>query len=164
VTDPVLMVRQAIEIARDRCQYEGVKARIHFSVDGRLEPIALDIDLMATAIAEPIINAVQANPTAIVTVCIESAGSNDRLKVRITDCGSGFTSRSIKHGFDPFFSELEAGRRSGLGLARARGIIELHKGEIFLGNHSGKTSGGEVVILLEKHLLEHKASHEMDAA
>jgi len=164
VTDPILMVRQAIEIARDRCQYEGVKARIQFSVDGRVEPMAMDIDLMAAAIAEPIINAVQANPSTIVTVCIGSAGSNDRLKVRITDCGSGFTSRSIKHGFDPFFSELEAGRRSGLGLARARGIIELHKGEIFLGNHSGKTSGGEVVILLEKHLLEKNATLEADAA
>jgi len=163
-TDPILMVRQAIEIARDRCQYQNIKARIQFSVEGAMSPIAIDMDLISKAIAEPIINAVQANPSAIVVVCIESAGSNDRLKIRITDTGSGFTSRSIKHAFDPFFSEIEAGRRSGLGLARARGIIELHKGEIFLGNHSGRPPGAEVVILLEKNLLGKGAAEDSSAA
>lgn len=161
--DPVLMVRQAIEIARDRCIYQGHKARIQLSVSGHVNPIAMDLELMGKAIAEPIINAVQANPSAIVQVCIEPEGSNGRLKVRITDYGSGFTSRSIKHAFDPFFSELEAGRRSGLGLARARGIIELHKGEIFLGNHSGKHAGAEVIILLDKELLEKSTTHKSAA-
>ena len=130
LNDPVLLVRQAIEIARDRCQYQGVKAKIQFHVNTRVSPIPMDIELLSKAIAEPIINAVQANPRAIVMVSIESSHSNDRIKVRITDCGSGFTSHSIKHAFDPFFSELEAGRRSGLGLSRARGVIELHHGEI----------------------------------
>ncbi len=161
--DPVLMVRQAIEIARDRCIYQGHKARVQLSVAGPVGPIAMDLDLMAKAIAEPIINAVQANPSMIVQVCIEPEGSNGRLKVRITDYGSGFTSRSIKHAFDPFFSELQAGRRSGLGLARARGVIELHKGEIFLGNHSGKTTGAEVIILLNKDLLEKNTTHKSAA-
>ncbi len=150
LNDPVLLVRQAIEIARDRCQYQGVRAKIQFKVNTRVSPIPMDIELLSKAIAEPIMNAVQANPGAIVMVSIESAHSNDRIKVRITDCGSGFSSHSIKHAFDPFFSELQAGRRSGLGLSRARGVIELHRGEILLGNHSGKTSGGEVEILLNQ--------------
>jgi putative nucleotidyltransferase with HDIG domain len=158
LTDPVLMVRQAIETARDRCHYQNIKARIQLNIDGPLEPIMMDIDMMARAIAEPIINAVQASPNSIVSVCIEPRGSNGRLKIRIMDCGSGFTSRSIKHGFDPFFSELEAGRRSGLGLARARGLIELHKGEIFLGNNIGKMPGAEVVILLDKNLKQQKSA------
>ncbi len=158
MTDPVLMVRQAIEIARERCSYQGHKAKIQLRVDRTIAPMMMDIDLMAKAVAEPVINAVQASPGTIVSVSIEPEGSNDRLKIRISDCGSGFTSRSIKHGFDPFFSELEAGRRSGFGLARARGIIELHKGEIFLGNNIGKP-GAEVVILLDKNL-----THESQAA
>jgi len=157
--DPVLMVRQAIEIARDRCHYQNIKARVQLSADEHIEPIMMDIDLMAQAIAEPIINAVQANPNTIVSVRIESEYGNGRLKIGITDRGSGFTNRSIKHAFDPFFSELGAGRRSGLGLTRARGLIELHKGEIALGNNPGEMSGGRVVIYLDKHLsLESKAA------
>jgi len=155
LTDPVLMVSQAIEIARDRCFHQGIKARVHLAVDRMVYPMMMDIDLMAKAIAEPIVNAVQASPDTIVSVSIEPNGSNDRLKIKIVDCGSGFSVRSVKHGFDPFFSELDAGRRSGLGLARARGLIELHKGEIFLGNRTGQRVGGEVVILLDKNLSEH---------
>jgi len=154
LTDPVLMVSQAIEIARDRCHYQGIKARVQLTVDRMVYPMMMDIDLIAKAVAEPIINAVQTSPNTIVSVCIEPNGSNDRLKIKITDCGSGFSARSIKHGFDPFFSELDAGRRSGLGLARARGLIELHKGEIFLGNRIGKTPGAEIVILLDKNLTQ----------
>jgi len=158
LTDPVLMVRQAIEIARDRCHFQNIKARVQLSVDAPVEPVMMDIDMMAKAIAEPIINAVQASPNTIVTVCIESSLRNDRIKVRISDCGSGFTSQSIKNGFDPFFSELDAGRRSGLGLARARGLIELHKGEIFLGNNTGGKPGAEVLIMLEKNPLDQQAA------
>ena len=152
LTDPVLMVRQAIEIARDRCHYQGIKARVQVHVDGYVEPIMMDIDLMSQAVAEPIINAVQASPHAIISVSIEPGLRDGRLKVRIMDRGSGFTSRTIKHAFDPFFSELEAGRRSGLGLARARGLIELHKGEIVLSNNSGGIAGAEVTILMERNL------------
>jgi putative nucleotidyltransferase with HDIG domain len=152
LTDPVLMVRQAIEIARDRCHFQNIKARVQLNIDGSALPVMMDIDLMAQAIAEPIINAIQANPRTIVSVCIEPGGSNGRLKVRIMDCGPGFTERSIKHAFDPFFSELESGRRSGLGLARARGLIELHKGEIALGNNPGDMPGAEVVVYIEKNL------------
>ena len=32
--------------------------------------------------------------------------------------------RALQHAFDPFFSEQPAGRRTGLGLTRARRLIE----------------------------------------
>jgi HD-like signal output (HDOD) protein/signal transduction histidine kinase len=155
LADPVLMVRQAVEIARDRCHFQNIKARIQMNTEGAPQPMFMDIDMLAHAVAEPIINAVQASPDAIISVCIESESRDGRLKIQVLDRGSGFTSKSIKHAFDPFFSELAAGRRSGLGLARARGLIELHKGEIFLGNNTGKMPGAEVVIYLDKHLGEH---------
>ncbi|MEX0877079.1 MAG: HDOD domain-containing protein [Phycisphaerales bacterium] len=148
--DPVLMVRQAIEIARDRCHTQKLRARVQLKTDGRIEPVPMDIDLLAQAVAEPIINAVQANPDAIVTVCIEPAMSKDRISIRISDRGPGFTETTIRHAFDPFFSELAAGRRSGLGLARARGLIELHRGEIELGNNPPGETGAEVVIHLNR--------------
>lgn len=148
--DPALMVRRAIEIARERCHTQKLRARVQLKSEGSLGPIPMDIDLLAQGVAEPIINAVQANPGAIVTVCIEPALSNDRISIRINDRGPGFTEQTIKHAFDPFFSALSAGRRSGLGLARARGLIELHRGEIELGNNPAGQAGAEVVIHLNK--------------
>jgi signal transduction histidine kinase/HD-like signal output (HDOD) protein len=146
-SDPVLLVREAIELARQRAVTQERRARIQFQAKGHYQPVNMDITLLAQAIAEPIINAVQANPGEVVTVSIESEPEFGRLSVRISDQGPGFSAETIKHAFDPFYSELPAGRRLGLGLTRARGLIELHRGEIELGNaYEGK--GARVVVHL----------------
>lgn len=146
--DPVLLVREAIEIARQRCFTQGIRARVEFRAEGGfLDPIRMDIPLLAQAVAEPIINAIQAQPGELVRVSIEPDPTFGRLTIRISDQGRGFTEESMRHAFDPFFSELPAGRRSGLGLSRARGLIEMHRGEIELGNLQG-SKGGLVIIHL----------------
>lgn len=146
--DPVLLVREAIEIARQRCFTQDIRARVHFKPDNSfLDPVTMDISLLAQAIAEPIINAIQSQPSEVVTVSIEPDPEFARLTIRISDQGRGFSEDSIKHAFDPFFSELPAGRRSGLGLSRARGLVELHRGEIELGNRP-KGEGGLVIVHL----------------
>lgn len=145
--DPALLVREAIEIARQRCHTQGIRARVHFRSKGFYDSVKMDITLLSQAVAEPIINAVQSNPSEVVTVSIEPDPSFGRLSIRIADQGPGFTEETIKHAFDPFFSELPAGRRSGLGLSRARGLVELHRGEIELGNKT-KGQGAHVVIHL----------------
>lgn len=140
--DPVLLVREAIELARQRCHTQGIRARVHFKTDtGFIDPVKMDIPLLAQAIAEPIINAIQSQPGELVTVSIEPDLDFGRLTIRISDQGRGFSEDSIRHAFDPFFSELPAGRRSGLGLSRARGLVEMHRGEIELGNRSGGKGG-----------------------
>ena len=144
--DPVLLVREAIEIARQRCFTQGIRARVQFKAEGGfLDPISMDIPLLAQAIAEPIINAIQAQPGELVRVSIEPDPDFGRLSIRISDQGRGFTEESIRHAFDPFYSDLPAGRRSGLGLSRARGLIEMHRGEIELGN--GSEGGGGLVVV-----------------
>jgi signal transduction histidine kinase len=140
--DPVLLVREAIELARQRCHTQGIRARVHFKTDnGFIDPVKMDIPLLAQAIAEPIINAIQSQPGELVTVSIEPDLDFGRLTIRISDQGRGFSEDSIRHAFDPFYSELPAGRRSGLGLSRARGLVEMHRGEIELGNRSGGKGG-----------------------
>ena len=146
--DPVLLVREAIEIARQRCYKQGARARVQFKADGGFyDPVNMDVTLLAQAIAEPIINAIQAQPGEVVRVSIEPDPDFDRLSIRISDQGRGFSEEPIKHAFAPFFSELPAGRRTGLGLPRARGLIELHRGEIELGNRPNK-KGGLVIVHL----------------
>ncbi len=148
-TDPVLVVRQAMDIARDRVKKEGVRAKIQLSIPSEVLPIDVDRDLLSSAIAEPLINAAQSNPVGVVSVCIEPVPDTNRLTIKIADRGPGFSPKSLKHGFDPFFSEQGAGRRSGLGLARTRGILDLHDAEISIANLPGsKGGGGEVTITI----------------
>jgi len=148
-TDPILIVRQAMESARDRAKKIGQRAKIQLNIPSEVPPVNVDRELLSAAIAEGMLNAIQANPGGVVTVCIEPAADEDRLTIRISDRGPGFSSKSLKHGFDPFFSEQGAGRRSGLGLARARSILDLHDAEISISNQPASAGGGgEVTITL----------------
>ncbi|MCA9302850.1 MAG: HDOD domain-containing protein [Phycisphaerales bacterium] len=148
-TDPILVVRQAMESARERAKKIGQRAKIQLNIPSEVPPINVDRDLLSSAIAEGMLNAIQANPGGVVTVCIEPVADEDRLIIRISDRGPGFSPRSLKHGFDPFFSEQGAGRRSGLGLARARSILDLHDAEISISNQPASAGGGgEVTITL----------------
>jgi signal transduction histidine kinase len=150
--DPVLVVRQAIELAKGQCHRSGIRAKVKLAIDGVVEPIHVDRDLMANAISEPIVNAILSNPVGVVLVSIESGVEDDRVMVRIVDTGPGLSQRALNHAFDPFFSELKAGRRPGLGLARARSVIELHGGVISIGNTSGKVPGAQIQIVLRSKI------------
>ncbi len=54
--------------------------------------------------------------------------------------------KALQHAFDPFFSELPAGRRTGLGLTRARRLLELHGGDITLASRPGEGTTASVTI------------------
>lgn len=146
--DPVLVVRQAIELAKGQCHRSGIRAKVKLHIEGTIEVISVDRDLMAKALSEPIVNAILSNPSGVVLVSIEPSGVDGRVMVRIVDSGTGLSQKALNHAFDPFFSELKAGRRPGLGLARARSVVELHGGTISIGNTSGKIPGAQVQVTL----------------
>jgi two-component system sensor histidine kinase KdpD len=136
-----------MESARERAKKHGHRTKIQLNIPSEVPPIEVDRELVSSAIAEAMINAIQANPNGVVSVCIEPDASDDRLVIRISDRGPGFSPRSLKHGFDPFYSEQGAGRRSGLGLARARSILDLHDAEISISNQSAAAGGGGQVTI-----------------
>jgi signal transduction histidine kinase/HD-like signal output (HDOD) protein len=100
------------------------------------EPL-LDSALIAAALSELITNALQASDAPI-SIRAQTALTDSRLDLSVTDCGPGMSPRALQHAFDPFFSEKPAGRRTGLGLTRARGLVELHAGKITLESLPGE--------------------------
>lgn len=100
--------------------------------------IRVDRELVGKALTEVIVNAFEAESRGPVVVRVQGEGAAGRLVISVTDRGRGMTKRALKHAFDPFFSEKPAGRQTGLGLTRARRLIELHGGEIRLSSAEGK--------------------------
>jgi signal transduction histidine kinase len=63
------------------------------------------------------------------------------------DRGPGLSEHALAHAFDPFFSEKPAGRQPGLGLTKARRLVEAHHGKLTLEN--GPNGGAVATIRLD---------------
>lgn len=97
-----------------------------------------DSDLLAQAIAELIVNAAESaapgEPEPTIWLRAQTDPVDGRLVLAVIDTGPGLSARALRHAFDPFFSEKPAGRQRGLGLARARRLVQLMDGQVTLEN------------------------------
>ena len=133
------VISEGIARAKERTKL-NVPVDAHFP---RPAPKALlDKDMIVTALAEVIANAMQAS--AAITNCgpvrvrAQTTASDRRILFVVEDSGPGMSARALQHAFDPFFSERAAGRGTGLGLTRARRLVELLGGEIVLRSKPGQ--------------------------
>jgi len=111
-------------------------------------PIRVDESQVSAAVSELIGNALQAIEPGKGLVEIHAgydAGSS-QVVLSITDNGCGMDEATLKRAFDPFFSAKPAGRRRGMGLAKALRWIEASGGSIRLESQPGQ--GTRSVILL----------------
>ncbi|MFZ3229220.1 MAG: ATP-binding protein [Pseudobdellovibrio sp.] len=78
---------------------------------------------------------------------IEAIETAAFVEFRITDSGEGISLNIQKKIFDPFFTTKAIGQGYGLGLSVAKGIVDIHKGQIFVNQQSKNT---QIVIQLPK--------------
>jgi signal transduction histidine kinase len=69
-----------------------------------------------------------------------------KVAVTISDNGCGMDETTLKRAFDPFFSSRPAGRRRGMGLAKALRWVEASGGSIRLESRPGQ--GTRSLVLL----------------
>src|SRR5262245_52217190 len=133
--DPALLLRDAASaVADDRVDVDVAAAPPTWRVDGpRLQQ----------ALANLIRNALEASPDG---ARIEAAVTRDgeRLVFAIRDRGAGLPPGDAEHLFEPFHTTRIQG--TGLGLAVARRIVELHGGRVTARTHPDGGAEFRVVI------------------
>lgn len=80
---------------------------------------------------------------------IDAVETADMVEIRVTDSGLGIATHIQKKIFDPFFTTKTVGQGFGLGLSIAKGIVDIHKGSIFVDATSKNT---QLVVQLPKKM------------
>jgi signal transduction histidine kinase/HD-like signal output (HDOD) protein len=115
---------------------------------GETPAVSLDAKQVSAAICEVLENAIHATDPQKGQIGIHAGFDpfSHRVVVTISDDGCGMDDNTVKHAFDPFFSNKPAGRRRGMGLAKALRWIEASGGSIRL--ESRPAQGTRIVVLL----------------
>ncbi len=111
-------------------------------------PVMVDESQVAAAVAELIGNAIQATDPSAGQIEIHAAleATSAQVALTISDNGCGMDEQTLKRAFDPFFSAKPAGRRRGMGLAKALRWVESSGGSIRL--ESRPNQGTRSLVLL----------------
>ncbi len=93
-------------------------------------PLAeLDRDQMIQVLTNLFSNAFAAMPDGG-TLSVSTGEADGRVRITVTDTGTGITEENLNRIFDPFFTTKPMGKGTGLGLAVTYGIVKMHRGDI----------------------------------
>jgi len=129
-----LALKGLIEEAYEEAQkhHPQKPAKLEYANGGQRLTVAGDRGALKHAMAEVILNALQANnSTGKIEVSAETVtdpGGSRWMQIAIEDAGEGFTAEAAKRVPEPFFTTRNVGL--GLGLTVSRRIIEVHRGRL----------------------------------
>ncbi len=132
---------------------------LKFQTEAENITLYFDSEKMEEVISNLLSNAVKFTPAGgRITLSVKTkkalpgTDQQDFLEVSVSDTGPGIPREDMAHIFDRFYqanSTYELHHKgSGIGLAIAKEIIELHHGKIFVHSREGEGSGTEFVIQL----------------
>ncbi len=126
------LIQSSIAEAKKRATLaaRGATPQTRLKVADELSDAYLDQRHVGGALTEVIVNALESRPRSPVEVRAFVGLADSRLVLQVADDGVGMTEHAQRHACDPFFSEKPAGRQTGLGLSRARRLVELNDGEL----------------------------------
>ncbi|MEZ0454278.1 substrate-binding domain-containing protein [Sphingobacterium thalpophilum] len=119
------------------------KSRISISYINKsaLKEVWMDEYLMEQVLSNLLSNAIK--HTAVsgrIEISVEENSFKDYFYLRVLDNGLGIAPGDIEHIFDPFYQGSGVRRGSGIGLAYAKQIVELHHGQITVSSKLGHGS------------------------
>jgi signal transduction histidine kinase len=125
------LIEQAVSLTAPRWQSEanatGATIHIHQEL-GEIPPVPAAPAELREVFTNLIFNAVDAMPQGG-ELCFRTRLSGKRVRLDISDTGTGMSEETLRNCLEPFFTTKGA-RGSGLGLAMSYGIIRRHGGKI----------------------------------
>ncbi|MFR6090356.1 MAG: ATP-binding protein [Lachnospiraceae bacterium] len=133
------------EQIRALCSIQHIN--LQTSTDTPPEHFQGDRILIERAVMNIVSNAFEFSPEQSI-LKVKAEGDGKTLKIRITDSGTGFSQKALKHAKELFFMDDQSRSSKlhfGMGLYITNHIVEQHHGNMQIQN-SAETKGGEVIL------------------
>ena len=137
-------INTALKLVRDQSMFHGIEIETHLAED--LPEVIGDRSRLEEVFLNLFINAADAMKGSGKLSIVTGLGTNNLIRIFISDTGKGIDEEHISHIFEPFFTTKEPGKGTGLGLSIVYGIIRKHNGSIDAESEPG--SGTTFIISL----------------
>lgn len=127
------IVKGVAKILEKEADEKGVKLVADFEEEAL--KINMQKNLIRTAVFHLIRNAMDSTPAGG-SITIKTRVESDRVKLSVSDTGTGIPGKDIEKIFDPFFSTKKF--RFGMGLPLIKQIVSEHLGDISVESEEGK--------------------------
>ncbi|MGB9456406.1 MAG: ATP-binding protein [Bryobacteraceae bacterium] len=126
-------VRDILDLARPQADASGIRVQAERKAEG--VEVRIDRDLLKQAVLNIVVNAIEAMPAGG-ELRLESSAAGDTAEIRVSDTGPGIPPGLKEKIFRLYFTTKQRG--SGIGLAMAFRIVQLHDGTIDFTSEPGK--------------------------
>jgi two-component system, NtrC family, nitrogen regulation sensor histidine kinase NtrY len=140
------VVRNVLQVHQAQLRADGRPAiAAELRLDDRLGQVAADRELLHRALANLVLNAIDAMPRGG-TLTLRTRASGENACIEVSDTGSGLSKEECERLFTPYYTTKEHG--TGLGLAIVQSVVSDHQGRITVKSTPGQ--GTSFVIELPK--------------
>jgi len=137
--DPYELLRSAAEGFARSDHPQAASAHVDIDTGPALPTAWADRKQVQDVVEELIANAAGASSgKSAIRISARSSETADTVILSVSDSGGGMDEETALRAFTPFFSHHKAGRRRGLGLARAKRWIENNGGAIWIDTRPGE--------------------------
>lgn len=133
------IVEDSISLCSERFRNHGIILSIGEVPDIKINCRMTQISQVFLNLLSNAFDAVQTENTKEVSVIFKLDQQSSFVNIEIVDSGPGIPENIAKNIMQPFFTTKEVGKGTGLGLSISSGIIEEHKGRLYLDQQSEST-------------------------
>ncbi|NWF53403.1 MAG: PAS domain S-box protein [Syntrophaceae bacterium] len=138
-TDINRALAQGISLLENQALFHNI--RIIKNLDPSLPPIQANASQLNQVFMNIILNAAEAmDGQGMIIIRTALGPERDTVLIEIEDTGCGIKEEHLTRIFEPFFTTKEVGKGTGLGLSMSYGIVQKHRGRIWVKSKEGEGS------------------------
>lgn len=126
-----IRVEEIVSNALQRAASLTIKHRVSVNIEENLPQVSVDSRALSEVLYNLLDNAAKYSPENS-EIRVECKKANDYLRISVEDEGMGIAPEEREKVFQKFYRGEKKGKGFGIGLAIVRGIVEAHRGKIWI--------------------------------